>query len=148
MINVRKAQSENAIACVVIVNNWISKTKEMPKLFNKIELEQMIKEAIPLRVVWLVCNPAKGYISLNRQTLQIMGLYTLEPGNGLGKILLDKVKLNRSYLHLWSHSFNKKAHNFYQREGFSVIGKKEKGDDGLPEIHFEWKRNRCDWRLL
>ena len=144
----RKAQSENAIACVVIVNNWISKTKEMPKLFNKIELEQMIKEAIPLRVVWLVCNPAKGYISLNRQTLQIMGLYTLEPGNGLGKILLDKVKLNRSYLHLWRHSFNKKAHNFYQREGFSVIGKKEKGDDGLPENHFEWKRNRCDWRLL
>ena len=137
----RKAQSENAIACVVIVNNWISKTKEMPKLFNKIELEQMIKEAIPLRVVWLVCNPAKGYISLNRQTLQIMGLYTLEPGNGLGKILLDKVKLNRSYLHLWSHSFNKKAHKFYEREGFNIIGEKEKGDDGLSETHFEWKRN-------
>ena len=144
----RKAQSENVTECVVIVNNWISKMKEMPKLFNKIELEQMIKEAIPLREVWLVCNPTKGYISLNRQTLQIMGLYKLEPGNGLGKILLDKVKLNRSYLHLWSHSFNKKAHNFYQREGFSVIGEKEKGDDGLPEIHFEWKRNRCDWRLL
>ena len=82
----RKAQSENVTECVVIVNNWISKTKEMPKLFNKIELEQMIKEAIPLKEVWLVCNPAKGYISLNRQTLQIMGLYTLEPGNGLGKI--------------------------------------------------------------
>ena len=65
----------------------------MPKLFNKIELEQMIKEAIPLREVWVVCKPAKGYISLNQQTLQIMGLYTLEPGNGLGKILLDKVKL-------------------------------------------------------
>ena len=26
----------------------------MPKLFSKIELEQMIKEAIPLREVWLV----------------------------------------------------------------------------------------------
>ena len=141
MINVRKAKSENALECAVIVNNWISITKEMPKLFSKIELEQMIKEAIPLREVWLACSPAKGYISLNQQTLQIMGLYTLEPGNGLGKILLDKVKLNRSYLHLWSHSFNKKAHKFYQREGFSVIGEKEKGDDGLPEIHFEWKRN-------
>ena len=54
MINVRKAQSENAVECAVIVNNWISKTKEMPKLFSKIELEQMIKEAIPLREVWLV----------------------------------------------------------------------------------------------
>ena len=52
MINVRKAQSENALECAVIVNNWISKTKEMPKLFSKIELEQMIKEAIPLREVW------------------------------------------------------------------------------------------------
>ena len=100
----------------------------------------MLEKAIPLREVWLVCNPAKGYISFNQQTSQIIGLYTLEPGNGLGKILLDKVKLNRNYLHLWSHSFNKKAHEFYQREGFKVIGEKEKGDDGLPEIHFEWKR--------
>tara|TARA_Y100001978_G_scaffold73556_1_gene65911 strand:- start:955 stop:1182 length:228 start_codon:yes stop_codon:yes gene_type:complete len=54
VINVRKAKSENALECAVIVNNWISKTKEMPKLFSKIELEQMIKEAIPLREVWLV----------------------------------------------------------------------------------------------
>ena len=67
MINVRKAKSENALACAVIVNNWISKTKEMPKLFSKIELEQMIKEAIPLREVWLACSPAKGYISLNQR---------------------------------------------------------------------------------
>ena len=43
MTNVRKAQSENALECAVIVNNWISKTKEMPKLFSKIELEQMMR---------------------------------------------------------------------------------------------------------
>ena len=48
MINVRKAQSENALECAVIVNNWISKTREMPKFFSKIVLEQIIKEAIPL----------------------------------------------------------------------------------------------------
>ena len=59
MINVRKAKSENALECAVIVNNWISKTKEMPKLFSKIELEKMIKEAIPLREVWLVATPLK-----------------------------------------------------------------------------------------
>ena len=69
-----------------------------------------------------------------------MGLYTAEPGNGLGKTLLDKVKLSRNYLHLWSHTFNKKARKFYEREGFNKIGEKEKGHDGLPEIHFEWKR--------
>ena len=141
MTNVRKAETENALECAIILDNWISKTKEMPRLFNKLKLEQMIKEAIPLREVWLICSPAKGYISLNQETLQIMALYTAEPGNGLGKILLDKVKLGRNYLHLWSHSFNKKAHKFYGREGFDIIGEKEKGDDGLPEMHFEWKRN-------
>ena len=141
MTNIRKAETENALECAIILDNWISKTKEMPRLYNKLKLEQMIKEAIPLREVWLVCSPAKGYISLNQETLQIMALYTAEPGNGLGKILLDKVKLSRNYLHLWSHSFNKKAHKFYEREGFDLIGEKEKGDDGLPEMHFEWKRN-------
>ena len=70
MINVRKAQTENALECAVIIDSWISKTKEMPRLYSKIELEQMIKEAIPLREAWLVCSPAKGYISLNQKTLQ------------------------------------------------------------------------------
>ena len=54
MIKVRKAQSENALECALMVTNRISYTKEMPKLFSKIELELMIKEAIPLREVWLV----------------------------------------------------------------------------------------------
>ena len=94
MINLRKAETENAIECAIILDNWISKTKEIPRLHSKIELEQMIKEAIPLREVWLACIPAKGYISLNRETLQIMGLYTAEPSNGIGKIfkLADIIK--------------------------------------------------------
>ena len=53
----------NALECAIIIDNWISKTKEMPRLYNKLKLEQMIKEAIPLREVWLICSPAKGYIS-------------------------------------------------------------------------------------
>ena len=69
MTNVRKAETENALECAIILDNWISKTKEMPRLFNKLKLKQMIKEAIPLREVWLICSPAKGYISLNQETL-------------------------------------------------------------------------------
>ena len=58
-------------------------------------------------------------------------------GNGLGKKLLDKIKTNRKYLHLWSHTFNQRAHKFYIREDFKMIGKKEKGADGITEIHFK-----------
>tara|TARA_Y100000739_G_scaffold209727_1_gene199803 strand:+ start:107 stop:496 length:390 start_codon:yes stop_codon:yes gene_type:complete len=122
----------------MIVDNWISKTKWLPRSYDKEQLEKMIAQAIPRREVWLVGTPAEGYISLNIKTFQVTGLYVSNPGNGLGKKLLDKIKTNRKYLRLWSHSFNKRAHKFYLREGFKITGKKEKGDDGIPEILFEW----------
>ena len=40
MTNVRKAETENALECAIILDNWISKTKEMPRLFNKLKLER------------------------------------------------------------------------------------------------------------
>ena len=114
----------------------------MPRSHNREKLEKMITQAIPIREVWLVGTPAAGYISLNIQTVQVTGLYLSNPGNGLGKKLLDKIKTNRKYLHLWSHTFNKRAHKFYLREGFKRIGEKGNGDDGIPEIHFEWVHPR------
>ena len=71
-----------------------------------------------------------------------MALYSDEPGKGYGKVLLDKVKEGRKYIQLWSHSANESAHRFYQREGFKAAAYKEKGDDGIPEIQFEWYADR------
>ena len=139
MIELRKAIIEDAEECAAIVHNWMSETKDIPQLHTKENLGKMISQAIPKREVWLVGTPAEAYISLNIQAFQVTGLYVSNPGNGLGKKLLDKIKTNRKYLHLWSHTFNKRAHKFYIREGFKIIGEKKKGDDGIPEIHFEWK---------
>ena len=100
----------------------------------------MIKENIPLREFWVVGDPVSGYISFNRELSQVVGLYVDEPGNGLGKALLDKVKSGRNYIQLWSHSANKAAHHFYYREGFELAAYKENGDDEIPEIQLVWKK--------
>ncbi len=138
----RKGLKDDADRCAEIVNNWIETTKWMPRLYSKNELLKMIEEAIPLRELWVIGNPALAYVSFNNDLSQVVALYSDKPGRGYGKVLLDKVKEGREYIQLWSHSANESAHRFYHREGFKTAAYKEKGDDGIPEIQFEWYSDR------
>lgn len=149
MIELRRATKKDSGEFAAIVHNWMSETKDIPQLHTKENLEKMIAQAIPEREVWLIGIPTKGYISLNIQTFQVTGLYISNPGDGLGKKLLDKIKTNRKYLHLWSHTFNQRAHKFYIREGFKMIGRKEKGMMEYPKytsngsIHENFNKHSC-----
>ena len=134
----RQATIDDASACALIVDDWIEKTVEMPRLFDKHQLTEMIRNAIPLREVWVIGQPINGYISYNPDLLQISALYVKKRGEGLGKILLDRIKSDHKYLRLWSHEFNNLAHKFYTREGFQLKNRKNRGSDGIPELQFEW----------
>ena len=138
----RRGSIDDASRCAVILNKWVGTTTWMPRLYSENELLKMIEEAIPLRELWVIGNPASAYVSFNKGLLQVVALYSDKPGKGFGKILLDKVKEGREYIHLWSHSANVSAHRFYQREGFKEAAYKENGDDGIPEIQFEWYSDR------
>ena len=138
MDTLRRATIDDASACVLIVDDWIEKTVEMPRLFDKHQLTKMIKSAIRLREVRVIGQPVNGYISYNPDLLQISALYVNKRGKGLGKVLLDRLKSDHKYLQLWGHEFNNSAHNFYRREGFQVKARKERGSDGIPELQFEW----------
>jgi len=138
----RRGSIDDAERCAEILNKWVEKTMWMPRLYSKNELLKMIEEAIPCRELWVVGNPALAYISFNNDLSQVVALYSDKPGRGYGKVLLDKVKEGREYIQLWSHSANESAHRFYHREGFKAAAYKENGDDGIPEIHFEWYSDR------
>ena len=56
----RRATINDASACALIVDSWIEKTVEMPRLFDKHQLTEMIKNAIPLREVWVIGQPING----------------------------------------------------------------------------------------
>ena len=138
----RRGSIDDASRCAVILNKWVGTTTWMPRLYSENELLKMIEEAIPFRELWVIGNPASAYVSFNKDLLQVVALYSDKPGKGYGKILLDKVKEGREYIQLWSHSANVSAQRFYQREGFKEAAYKENGDDGIPEIHFEWYSDR------
>ena len=100
----------------------------------------MIKDGITNCKFWVIGEPVVGYLSFNVAAQQIMGLYLSHPGIGLGKALLEQVKLGRSYIKLWSHPANNAAHRFYLREGFKRSGDEKIGGGGSKEICFEWVR--------
>jgi|TARA_Y100000031_G_scaffold22025_1_gene22842 GNAT superfamily N-acetyltransferase len=138
----RRGSIDDAARCAEILNKWVEITMWMPRLYSKNELLKMIEEAIPLRELWVIGNPALAYVSFNNDLSQVVALYSDKPGRGYGKVLLDKVKEGREYIQLWSHSANESAHRFYHREGFKTAAYKEKGDDGISEIQFEWYSDR------
>ena len=134
----RRAIIDDASACTLIVDDWIEKTVEVPRLFDKHKLTEMIRNAILLREVWVIGQPINGYISYNPDLLQISALYVNKKGEGSGQILLDRIKSDHKHLYLWSHEFNNSAHKFYKREGFQLKNRKDRGSNGIPELQFEW----------
>ena len=137
---IRRAELTDATDCARIINDWIDRTDWMPRVVAAEEIAGMISAALPEREIWLVGDPTEGYLSLNPETGQIGALYLDAPGQGLGKALLDRAKVGREYLQLWTHEPNTAAHRFYAREGFEVVERKAEGADGLPELRMEWRR--------
>ena len=129
----------DASECAGIISRWIDVTTWMPRRHSTEELIEMMEEGIPFREFWVLGDPIIAYLSFNRELSQIMGLYVDFPGVGLGKLLLDKVKKGKNFIQLWSHLANTSAHSFYSREGFSKMELNQSGQDGIPEIRFEWK---------
>ena len=134
----RRATIDDASGCALIVDDWIEKTVEMPRLLDKNKLTKMIRNAIPMREVGVIGQPINGYISYNPDLFQISALYVNKKGEGIGKMLLNRIKSDHKYLHLWGHEFNNSAHKFYKREGFQLKNRKDHGSDGIPELQFEW----------
>ena len=138
----RRGSIDDASRCAVILNKLVETTTWMPRLYSENELLKMIEEAIPIRELWVIGNPASAYVSFNNDLSQVVALYSDKPGRGYGKVLLDKVKEGREYIQLWCHSANVSAQRFYHREGFKAAAYKENGDERIPEIQLEWYSDR------
>lgn len=137
---IRLAGAGDAATCARIVSDWVGRTDWIPRLYTEDELAAMIADAMPLRDIFLIGDPVAGYLSLNPETAHIGALYTDRPGEGLGKALMDWAKEGRDFLQLNTHEPNVAAQRFYAREGFRVTDRIPEGDDGLPELHMEWRR--------
>ncbi|MEL6170121.1 MAG: GNAT family N-acetyltransferase [Pseudomonadota bacterium] len=136
---VRRAGPSDAAACANIIVDWLEATPWITPRFTRAELTGLIRDGLAIREIYVAGDPVTGYLSFNPEADHVVALYTAQPGQGVGKALMDHVKVGRSYLQLWTHEPNTSAHRFYSREGFEVVERKVEGDDGLPELRMEWR---------
>jgi GNAT superfamily N-acetyltransferase len=148
----RRPTIKDVPALAQIVNDWIDATLWMPRDLPPEGIADLISKGLPQREMWMIGEPARAYISIEAEIAHIWGFYSAEPGQGFGKLLMDRAKEGRDFLSLNTHVPNVGAQKFYVREGFVPIGEIEQGPvstvagtpdrkpTGLRELRMEWRR--------
>ena len=140
-VALRRATAADAPACAKIVRDWLGSIDWMPDPPAMEVIEAMMREGFPQREAYVAerGDAVVGYVSLDPGSDHIRGLYVADPGGGVGRTLVDRVKDGRNRITLNTHLPNTEAHRFYHREGFAIVGE-ETGSDGVPEYRMEWTR--------
>lgn len=116
-----------------------------PPVHSDDEVTGWFRDVVLLqREVWLACRDD------DRQILGLMVLdcewvdqLYVEPdhlGRGIGSQLLDVAKARRpDGLQLWTFQSNAGARRFYERHGFSEVGRTDgDNEEGAPDIRYAW----------
>ena len=82
-----------------------------------------------------------GFIGLNGEYIEGIFVSHEAQSCGIGKALMDHVKERKQKLLLSVYKKNRRALNFYRREGFCVGEEKTDGDTGEQECLLVWEKN-------
>ncbi|MFW8593316.1 GNAT family N-acetyltransferase [Cribrihabitans neustonicus] len=150
MVEVRKATLRDAAGMAEIINGWIDRTEWMRRDLPAEDFEALFVQGLEVREIWAAGDPIEGYLSLDPESSHIWGFHCAQPGQGTGKLLLDRAKEGRSFLSLNTHVPNTGAQRFYRREGFRPVqaggtqsaapGRGNAADPAIPEMRMEWHR--------
>lgn len=80
-----------------------------------------------------------GMIAYNEREISQLYIHIDYQGFGIGQSLLDKAKGQSSgKLTLYTFEVNKIAQQFYEKNGFHIIGRGHENEENLPDIKYEW----------
>ncbi|WP_164764317.1 GNAT family N-acetyltransferase [Paenibacillus illinoisensis] len=82
-----------------------------------------------------------GILACNENWVNQLYIHTQFQGKGIGKKLLDYAKqCSEGRLFLYTFEVNKKAQQFYERNGFRIIGRGNDNEEKLDDIKYEWTK--------
>lgn len=143
---ISNARSGDGPAVSTILGNWIKETNWMPNV-HTIEESQgygaWLMEVSEVTVA-LMEDRVVGFMALQDGDIQALYLSPDYRDVGIGSAFLDTAKLQVENLGLWTFQANTKARAFYLNNGF-VEDQRTDGagnDEKLPDVHFQWKRDR------
>ena len=86
-----------------------------------------------------------GMIAYNETEISQLYVHIDYQGIGIGQRLLNKAKAQSSgKLTLYTFEVNKHAQQFYEKNGFKIIGRGHENEEKLPDIQYEWKKETND----
>lgn len=92
-------------------------------------------------------NKVIGIIAFNGNEINQLYIHNDYQGKGLGKKLLDMAKINsKGRLTLYTFEVNHKAQQFYEKNGFKIIGRGHENEENLDDIKYEWARQNEDYK--
>lgn len=123
------------IASNLDAHNFISKDY----FYNDFDF---VKDAIENATVYVYEQESKviGFVGINQEFIEGIFVDRNYRSKGIGKKLIDYCKKNYNTLSLNVYCKNKKAIEFYKREGFEICEKKLEKDNKEFEYVMKWKR--------
>ena len=79
-----------------------------------------------------------GFVSLNEEMLAALFVHPFFQGNGIGKQLLRFAMEQSDSLVLSVYKENKRAMDFYRKQGFEAVQEQVDKHTGMPEVIMVW----------
>lgn len=107
------------------------------------QIEYLVQKVVPENRVRVVISKATseiiGFMASTPEMISQLYIHREHQGRGIGSMLVQMAKDNSGgRLRLYTFKSNKGAQNFYERQGFKVIGTGFEEQWQLEDIEYEW----------
>lgn len=128
-----------------VMNIWLSVNIQVHNFIDSSYWNKnfdMVQEILPKTLVFVYEQGEQivGFIGLNGTYIEGIFVDNTKQSNGVGKKLIEYVKDKNNQLSLRVYKKNKRAVEFYLREGFTVRNEEEDGNTGEKEWVMVWKK--------
>ena len=124
---------------------WFEANKEahnfIPEIYWEGKYEE-VKSMLPQAEVHVyeVQGEIEAFVGVVDAYIAGIFVSNLSQSRGIGKVLLDYLKNDKSILILSVYKKNERAKKFYEREGFKVVSEKIDEDTSEKEFVMKWKK--------
>lgn len=146
-VSIQPAEASDALAISSILSNWIDETDWMPRIHTYDEdrgFGRFLLENTDVTVA-KATGEVIGFVAVQGDIVQALYVAHDARRQGVGKALLDAVRVGRDYISLWTFQANADARAFYGREGFAEVEHTDGtgNDEKLPDVRLVWVRENA-----